>query len=64
MRGWLVPAYCMPPGIEDMAVLRVVVRNGFSRDLATMLIADLEREIEHLEAHGGDQGEVHAGFRH
>ena len=37
MRGWLVPAYHMPPDIEDMAVLRVVVRNGFGRDLAGLL---------------------------
>ena len=31
--GWLVPAYTLPPALEDVAVLRVVVRNGFSRDL-------------------------------
>ena len=27
-RGWLVPAYTMPPKREDLAVLRIVVRNG------------------------------------
>jgi glutamate decarboxylase len=64
MRGWLVPAYRMPPGIEDMTVLRVVVRNGFGRDLASMLVADLEREIQYLEAHGGQLEERPAGFRH
>ncbi|MGH9169411.1 MAG: glutamate decarboxylase [Acidimicrobiales bacterium] len=41
--GWLVPAYPMPEGMEDVSVLRVVVRNGFSRDLARMLLADLKR---------------------
>jgi glutamate decarboxylase len=64
MRGWLVPAYRMPPGIEDMAVLRVVVRNGFGRDLASMLIADLEREMAYLDEHGGQLGEKRSGFRH
>ncbi len=39
--GWIVPAYHMPTGLEGMAVLRVVVRNGFSRDLAELLVEDL-----------------------
>jgi glutamate decarboxylase len=39
--GWLVPAYPMPTGMEDMSVLRLVVRNGFSRDLAYLLVRDL-----------------------
>jgi glutamate decarboxylase len=64
MRGWLVPAYHMPPDIEDMAVLRVVVRNGFGRDLASMLIDDLKREIAHLEEHGGSPGPSPVGFSH
>jgi glutamate decarboxylase len=64
MRGWLVPAYRMPPDIEDMTVLRVVVRNGFGRDLASMLVADLERELSYLEAHGGQLGATTGGFRH
>ena len=64
MRGWLVPAYHMPPDIEDMAVLRVVVRNGFGRDLASMLIDDLKREVEHLEEHGGSPDVKHKGFAH
>ena len=33
-RGWQLPAYTMPPNLEDLAVLRVVVRNGMSRDMA------------------------------
>jgi glutamate decarboxylase len=38
LRGWQVPAYTMPEGAEDVAVLRVVVREGFSRDLADELL--------------------------
>ena len=44
-RGWLVPAYTFPENRQDLAALRVVVRNGFSRDLADLLVADLQRHI-------------------
>jgi glutamate decarboxylase len=50
--GWLVPGYPMPEGMKDIHVLRVVVRNGFSHDLATMLLEDLRRVTEHLEEVG------------
>jgi glutamate decarboxylase len=40
--GWLVPAYTMPPNREDLVVLRVVVRNGFSHDMASLFLRDLE----------------------
>jgi glutamate decarboxylase len=46
--GWLVPAYTFPANREDLAVLRVVVRNGFTLDLADMLFADLERVTAEL----------------
>ena len=48
-RGWQVPAYTMPEGAEDVAVLRVVVREGFSRDMATMLLDDLKNVVEEFE---------------
>ena len=47
-RGWQVPAYTLPANLEHQAVLRIVVRNGFSRDLADLLLADLQRDLEHL----------------
>ena len=28
--GWLVPAYTFPENRQDLAALRIVVRNGFS----------------------------------
>jgi glutamate decarboxylase len=48
-RGWLVPAYTFPENREDLAVLRVVVRNGFSRDLADLLLADLRRHVDYFD---------------
>ncbi|KHO23213.1 glutamate decarboxylase [Mycolicibacterium setense] len=38
--GWQVPAYTMPEGATDVVVLRVVVREGFSADLARALKED------------------------
>jgi glutamate decarboxylase len=48
-RGWLVPAYSFPENREDLAALRIVVKNGFSRDLADLLLADLQRHVAYLE---------------
>jgi glutamate decarboxylase len=42
-RGWIVPAYQFPKNREDLHVLRIVVRNGFSRDLADLLLDDVDR---------------------
>jgi glutamate decarboxylase len=50
-RGWQVPAYAMPANCEDLVVQRILVRHGFSRDLAGMLIDDLDRAIKYFAAH-------------
>jgi glutamate decarboxylase len=47
--GWLVPAYTMPPKREDLVVLRVVVRNGFSHDMAELFLRDLRSSIDWLD---------------
>ncbi|TXS56232.1 glutamate decarboxylase [Streptomyces sp. t39] len=47
-RGWLVPAYTFPPHREDLSVLRVVCRNGFSADLAELLMEDLRQLLPEL----------------
>ncbi|MET9479793.1 glutamate decarboxylase [Streptomyces sp. NPDC006638] len=49
-RGWLVPAYTFPANREDLDVLRVVCRNGFSADLAELLIDDLQKLLPELRA--------------
>jgi glutamate decarboxylase len=48
-RGWIVPAYTMAPNAENIALLRVVVREGLSRDMANMLLDDIHRAIEELD---------------
>jgi len=49
-RGWLVPAYTFPKNRTDLAALRIVVKQGFSHDMADMLVADLERQLPRLQA--------------
>ena len=46
--GWMVPAYTMPKDIEDMVVMRIVVRQGMSRDMADMLIEDIRNAVAEL----------------
>jgi glutamate decarboxylase len=48
-RGWLVPAYTFPANRADLAALRVVVKQGFTHDMADMLVADLKRQLPRLE---------------
>ena len=65
-RGWQVPAYTFPKNREDLAALRVVVRRGFTHDMADLLLADLNRQLPRLE---NQPAPVHdassaAGFRH
>jgi glutamate decarboxylase len=52
-RGWLVPAYTLPEGQSARAVLRFVVRAGFSRHLAEELLEDVRRAVEWLTRLGG-----------
>jgi glutamate decarboxylase len=64
-RGWQLPAYTFPENRTDLAALRVVVRRGFTHDLADMLVADLERQLPRLQkqpepVHGAEDG----GFAH
>ncbi|URE23218.1 glutamate decarboxylase [Musa troglodytarum] len=47
--GWIVPAYTMPADAEHVAVLRVVIREDFSRSLAERLVTDLKKVLTELE---------------
>jgi glutamate decarboxylase len=49
--GWLVPAYTLPKNREDLAIQRILVRHGFSRDLAELLLDDYRRAMEHFGRH-------------
>lgn len=53
-----MPAYTFPANRTDLAVLRIVVRNGFAHDLAELLLADLGRLLAELQA---QPGPLHTG---
>ncbi len=64
-RGWQLPAYTFPADRQDLSVLRIVCRNGFSHDLAESLLADISAGVAQLTAdnrRGTTSGP--AGFRH
>ena len=65
-RGWLVPAYTFPENRTDLAALRIVCRNGFSSDLANLLMDDLDRILPELEAQPGPlhRSELSTAFHH
>jgi glutamate decarboxylase len=48
-RGWVVPAYTLPPNAQDEAVMRVVVKENFSRDMAELFAKDVENAVARLE---------------
>jgi len=53
-RGWIVPAYPLPPNAESISVLRMVVKENFSRDMAEMLGADIEAAIAKMDGKPGE----------
>jgi glutamate decarboxylase len=50
-RGWLVPAYTLPANLEEVAIQRILVRHGFSRDMADLLLEDMRRSLKLLREH-------------
>ena len=47
--GWIVPAYTMPPDAQHVTVLRVVIREDFSRTLAERLVLDITKVLHELD---------------
>lgn len=46
--GWIIPAYTLPEGASSVSVLRMVVKENFSRDLADKLLQDIDQIINRL----------------
>jgi glutamate decarboxylase len=60
-RGWIVPAYTLPPNAESVAVLRMVVKENFSRDMAEMLGEDIERALAKIGGKPSPQAQAADG---
>lgn len=66
-RGWQVPAYSLPANCEDLAIQRILVRHGVSRDLGSLLLADMKSALEHLAQHPAQSSltdDEASGFHH
>jgi glutamate decarboxylase len=47
-RGWLVPAYSMPPNREDLVIQRILVRHGFTPEMAEILLYEMQLALDHF----------------
>ncbi len=66
-RGWQVPAYSLPEHAEQIVVQRILVRQGFSLDMAELLVADFYRTMDYFarhEVHDNLTQEEAGGFHH
>jgi glutamate decarboxylase len=63
-RGWLVPAYSLPAHLDHQSVLRIVVRNGFSRDLGEGLLKDLKDALPELQSQPAPLSNPVPAFHH
>ena len=64
-RGWQVPGYRMPANRQEMVIQRAVIRNGFTHDLAGMLVQDMRRHLDWFAAQPGFKPSFNgAGFHH
>jgi glutamate decarboxylase len=50
-RGWQVPAYTLTGAASDIAVQRVLIRLGVSRDMASLLLDDFRAAVAHFDKH-------------
>ncbi len=52
-RGWMVPAYTLPPNAEDVKVLRALVKQTLSREQVDRLAEDIATACATLDKKGG-----------
>jgi glutamate decarboxylase len=51
VKGWQVPAYPLTGSVSDISVQRILVRQDVSRDLAFLLIKQIDEAIHHFDRH-------------
>jgi glutamate decarboxylase len=52
-RGWMVPAYTLPPNAENVKIMRVLVKETMSREQVDRLTQDIEDACKTLDQKGG-----------
>lgn len=51
--GWQVPAYPLPPDMEHITIMRIVVRNGFSMDMAHLFLMNFKQAVSYMDSLDG-----------
>ncbi|MEM0133057.1 glutamate decarboxylase [Acidiplasma sp.] len=46
--GWIIPAYSLPENASDTVLMRIVVRESFSRDMADLLINHIRQAVNNI----------------
>ncbi len=49
-KGWIVPAYTLPKNADDIAVLRMVIKENFGRDMVDDFLDDINKACTSLES--------------
>jgi glutamate decarboxylase len=52
-RGWMVPAYTLPPNADHVKIMRALVKQTLGHTLTTTLANDIAEAVETLEKKGG-----------
>jgi len=62
-RGWMLPAYTMPPDAQEVKVMRALVKETLSRSGVDRLATDIEHACATLEKKGGAHDEERRRMR-
>ena len=52
-RGWMVPAYTLPPNAQDVTIMRALVKETLSREHVDTLARDIQEACATLAKKGG-----------
>src|SRR6187455_831896 len=52
-RGWMVPAYTLPPNAQDVKIMRALVKETMSREQVERLTRDIADACATLDQKGG-----------
>ena len=64
MHGWQIASYPLPGNCQDTIVQRILIRHGVSRDMASLLLRDLRRELNYLNKNQVVNSSAKATFHH
>jgi len=65
MRGWQIASYPLPAKRDKTVVQRILIRNGVSRDMASLLAGDIRRALDFFKTHPVARVDEHrVGYHH